>query len=99
MVLGSGDRSKPSVSFPNFEPKVSVSRPEHSLFWSFHHGRPLSGFATSSTKIMIFENSKKTRVTKAAIEDRTNVQQGALTQAPKVFKEFYLLALLPISVR
>ena len=39
MVLGGGDGSKPSVSFLNFEPKVSkLPRPEQKLFWSFHHG-------------------------------------------------------------
>ena len=39
MVLGGGDGSKPSVSFLNFEPKVSkFLRPEQILFWSFHHG-------------------------------------------------------------
>ena len=39
MVLGGGDGSKPSVSFLNFEPKVSkFPRPEQYLFWSFHHG-------------------------------------------------------------
>ena len=39
MVLGGGDGSKPSVSFLNIEPKVSMfPRPEQKLFWSFHHG-------------------------------------------------------------
>lgn len=39
MVLGGGDGSKPSVSFLNFEPKVSkFPRPEQDLFWSSHHG-------------------------------------------------------------
>ena len=39
MVLGGGNGSKPSVSFLNFEPKVSkLPRPEQKLFWSFHHG-------------------------------------------------------------
>ena len=39
MVFGGGDGSKPSVSFLNFEPKVSkFPRPEQILFWSFHHG-------------------------------------------------------------
>ena len=39
MVLGGGDGSKPSVSFLKFEPKSqNFPRPEHSLFWSFHHG-------------------------------------------------------------
>ena len=39
MVLGGGDGSKPSVSFLNFEPKVSkFPRPKQFLFWSFHHG-------------------------------------------------------------
>ena len=36
MVLGGGDGSKPSVSFLNFEPKVSkFPRPEQMLFRSF----------------------------------------------------------------
>ena len=39
MVLGGGDGSKPSVSFLNFEPKVSkFPRPEQDLFWSSHYG-------------------------------------------------------------
>ena len=39
MVLGCGDGSKPSVSFLNFEPKVSkFPRSEQFLFWSFHNG-------------------------------------------------------------
>ena len=38
MVSGGGDGSKPSVSFLKFEPKSQIfPRPEHSLFWSFHH--------------------------------------------------------------
>ena len=61
MVLGGGDGSKPSVSFLNFEPKVSKfppARTDPALVLSPR--RPLLGLATSSPNIaLIFENSNK----------------------------------------
>ena len=45
MVLGGGDGSKPSVSFLNIEPKVSMfPRPEQKLFWSSFTTATIIGF-------------------------------------------------------
>ena len=55
MVLGGGDGSKPSVSFLNFEPKVSKfpsTRTEPVLVFSPQ--RPLSSFSSLSLALLIF---------------------------------------------
>ena len=57
MVLGGGDGSKPSVSFLNFEPKVSnfpPTRTESVLVFSPR--RPLSCLATTSPFLISLSN-------------------------------------------
>ena len=55
MVLGGGDGSKPSVSFLNFEPKVSKFPPtKTSSVLVFSPQRPLSYFGSLSLTMTIF---------------------------------------------
>ena len=55
MVLGGGDGSKPSVSFLNFEPKVSKFPPTRTdAVLVFSPRRPLSSFSSLSLALLIF---------------------------------------------
>lgn len=55
MVLGGGDGSKPSVSFLNFEPKVSKFPPTGTeTVPVFSPRRPLSSFSSLSLALLIF---------------------------------------------
>ena len=63
MVLGGGDGSKPSVSFLNFEPKVSKFPPTRTdTVLVFSPRRPLSGLATSSPFLISLSNSLATNI-------------------------------------
>ena len=55
MVLGGGDGSKPSVSFLNFEPRVSKFPPTRTeTVLVFSPRRPLSSFSSLSLALLIF---------------------------------------------
>ena len=57
MVLGGGDGSKPSVSFLNFEPKVSKFPPARTdAVLVLSPRRPLSGLATASPFLISLSN-------------------------------------------
>ena len=57
MVLGGGDGSKPSVSFLNFEPKVSKFPPTRTdTVLVFSPRRPLSCLATASLFLISLSN-------------------------------------------